>query len=50
MPQMSPSWWTMIMIVSITMMMMLITKTYFDKSITPKISIKTKKSFINWKW
>nr|YP_010272345.1 ATP synthase F0 subunit 8 [Parascaphoidella transversa]UKE80329.1 ATP synthase F0 subunit 8 [Parascaphoidella transversa] len=50
MPQMAPTWWTLLMLITMMMLMLSITMNYF----TYKTPMKTEAYFtikkLNWKW
>nr|YP_010582873.1 ATP synthase F0 subunit 8 [Uzeldikra longiprocessa]UGN61293.1 ATP synthase F0 subunit 8 [Uzeldikra longiprocessa] len=50
MPQMSPMWWTSLMMMFILMFIMCLTMMYFSTDYKMKIKKKMKIMKINWKW
>nr|YP_010736913.1 ATP synthase F0 subunit 8 [Idioscopus ventrispinus]WEP24800.1 ATP synthase F0 subunit 8 [Idioscopus ventrispinus] len=50
MPQMSPMWWLILMLMFNLLYLMMNTILYFNYKIMNKDSIKINKNKMNWKW
>nr|WRY72490.1 ATP synthase F0 subunit 8 [Yangida basnetti] len=50
MPQMSPMWWTMMMMIFLISMLMAMSLVYFSYKKLIKKDMKMKKTSFNWLW
>nr|YP_010614350.1 ATP synthase F0 subunit 8 [Dalbulus maidis]WAS32284.1 ATP synthase F0 subunit 8 [Dalbulus maidis] len=50
MPQMAPTWWTMIMMSTVLSLMLTITIVYFNANLKMKINKKKMYKIMKWVW
>nr|YP_010278719.1 ATP synthase F0 subunit 8 [Changbaninus pleiospicules]UKE80316.1 ATP synthase F0 subunit 8 [Changbaninus pleiospicules] len=50
MPQMAPMWWTIIMLMTMSTLMITVIINYFNSYMIVKGTLKTKTNKMNWVW